>query len=251
MKSVVNIAFLHHSTGSIIFRGTTSKIVYKVFKIGDMSKWFSNYNRNNGTHYTIENITFPKKEKYGWNNYPFDYYNIWVKHEGKTPYMDEPTLEILTEKYDLIVFKHCYPISDITPDTLKPDVDSDEKRIENYKLQYIRLKEKIKSFPNTKFLLWTGPSLTKESTTEEKAINIKKFFNWVKEQWDEPGDNIFLWDFFELETEGGIYIKDEYSINAHNPHPTPQFGNKVVPLLCNRIVNIIENKGDITTLTGL
>ena len=50
--------------------------------------------------YFIEEKIFPKAEPYGWNNYPYDYYNIWVKNAGEQPFMEEPTLEILTKEYD-------------------------------------------------------------------------------------------------------------------------------------------------------
>lgn len=250
MNKEVKIAFLHHSTGGVIYKGNTSKIIYKLFKKGDVSKWFADYNKKNKTNYTIESIIFPKNEPYGWNNYPFDYYNIWVKNAGEVPYKDEPTLEFLTKQYDIIIFKHCYPVGDIAIDSVSSNIDSDIKTIENYKLQYEKLKEKLKTFPDTKFLLWTGPALTKATTNQDKAVKTMEFFKWVKEEWDEPGDNIFLWDFFQLETEGDIYLKDDYAVSPDNPHPNQKFAGKVAPLFCNRIINIIENKGDNTSLTG-
>ena len=37
----------------------------------------------------------------------------------------------------------------------------------------------------------------------------REFFQWVKNEWDTEGDNIFIWDFYELETEGGIYLTEK------------------------------------------
>ena len=34
-------------------------------------------------------MSFPKPNPYGWNNYPYDYYNIWVKNAGEELYMEE------------------------------------------------------------------------------------------------------------------------------------------------------------------
>jgi hypothetical protein len=250
MSKPINIAFLHHSTGGVVDRGNTSKIYYKLFEKGDVSKYFSKYNKENGTKYNYQSIIFPKKDKYGWNNYPFDYYNIWVKHAGETPYNDEPTLELLTQKYNIIIFKHCYPIGDIIFDKGQPDVDSDEKRIENYKEQYLELKRKLHTFPQTKFLVWTGAALVQSKTTPEKAQKVKEFFEWVKHDWDEPDDNIFIWDFFELETEGGLYFKNEYASAPGNSHPSVAFGGKVAPFFCKRIIDVIQGKADNTSLTG-
>ena len=58
---------------------------------------FEKYNKENNKNYLIKEMTFPKASPYGWHNYPYDYYNIWVKHAGNEPYMEEPTLEMLTK----------------------------------------------------------------------------------------------------------------------------------------------------------
>ena len=117
MSDQTNIVFLHHSTGNRIWRGSLSKIADKLGFNGDVSKWFDNYNKQNGKNYIISETNFPKESPYGWNNFPYDYYNIWVKNAGNKMYKDEPTLEILTAKYDVIIFKHCFPVSNIKSDT--------------------------------------------------------------------------------------------------------------------------------------
>jgi hypothetical protein len=252
----VKIVFLHHSTGQVVWVGSTptaslrNKLLVKISGRSDSSNWISAYNRAHNTSYEIGEITFPTGKNYPWANYPYDYYNIWVKHAGDVPYRDEPTLEILTAKYDVIVWKHCYPVGNILPDTGEPDVDSEEKRLENYKLQYMKLKDKMRSFPDKKFVVWTGAALVKTATSPEEAQRAKQFFDWVKSEWDEPGDNIFLWDFYQLETEGGAYLKEEYSTSQGDSHPRSDFGGRVAPLFAQRIVNVMEGRGDSTSLTG-
>ena len=112
------------------------------------------------------------------------------------------------------------------------------------------LKEKLNQFPDNKFLLWTGAANVESKTTEEYATRTRLFFDWVKNEWDMEGDNIFLWDFFELETEGGLYLVEKYARNSQDSHPSEKFGAMVAPLLCQRIVDIIETNGHKTTLTG-
>lgn len=248
------IILLHHSTGEVIWYGNTSsmKSIYlKLFRKESVTEhWFRKYNKENGTSYQISELKFPKKEPYGWNNYPYDYYNIWVKHAGENPYMEEPTLEMLTREYDVIIFKHCYPVSNMEEDTGKADIDSDKKTMENYVLQYNALKKKMHEFPETRFIVWTGAALVESWTTEENARRAREFFNWVRTEWDEQGDNIFLWDLYTLETEGGLYLKPEYARTPNNPHPHIRFAGKVNPLFCSRIVDVIENNGSNTMLTG-
>lgn len=242
MPEKTRIAFLHHSTGQNIWVGNTSKIAYKLFRKGDVEKWFAQYNRQYKTNYQIDSIFFPKATPYGWKNYPFDYYNIWVKNAGVKEFNQEPTLEILTRTYKIIIFKHCFPGSNILPDTGMPDVNSEEKKLENYKLQYLKLKEKLASFPDTKFIVWTGAALTKDNTSEDSAKRAQNFRNWVIHEWDRPDDNIFIWDFFDLETEGGLYIKPEYAMNPGNSHPNRYFSAKAAPQFCEKIIEVLEDR---------
>ena len=242
--------FLHHSTGTTVWRGTVSKISWKLFKEGNLQKWIKKYNKKNGANYSIEEMAFPKKAPYGWRNYPYDYYNIWVKNAGEKPYMEEPTLEMLTKEYGLIIWKHCYPVSDISEDIGSPDIEAEEHRLENYKLQYEALKEKMLEFPETKFLVWTGATHAEVNTTEEKAKRMKEFTNWVRNDWDKKGDNIFLWDFYELETEGGLYLKNENMLREGDSHPNRPFAESLIPMFGKRIVDVFTNKADESNITG-
>jgi len=242
-KEEYKVLFLHHSTGEVIFNAgkSTSIISRKFFKNRSfVHQWFNDYNSSNNTDYKIEEQYFPKNEPYGWSNYPYDYYNIWVKNAGDQPYKNEPTLEILTKKYNLIVFKHCYPVFDMMEDSNQPDIDSPVKSLENYKLQYLALKQKMHEFPNTKFLIWTGAARVESNTTKEQATRAKAFFDWVRNEWDTPNDNIFLWDFYELETEGTLFLKNEYANAPSNSHPGKSFAQKAAPLFCQRITEVIE-----------
>ena len=247
----MKIVFLHHSTGQAVWFGTTSKVMSKVLGKSAVKSWIDGYNKKNNTSHEIDEMTFPTTSQgYPWANYPYDYYNIWVKHAGDSPYQGEPTLEMLTKKYDVIVWKHCFPVGSILPDTGAANVDSAEKRLENYKVQYAALKEKMHSFPDTKFIVWTGAAPTIGSTSPMKALRARQFFDWVKSDWDEPGDNIFMWDFYQLETEGGIYLKMGYANGLRDPHPRPDFAGRVAPLLGQRIIDVVNGKGDSTSLTG-
>jgi len=250
MSESANILFLHHSTGRVILRGNSSRVLYKLGIKGGVDKLITRYNKKKGTDYRFSSQYFPKMEIYGWKNYPYDYYNIWVKNSGNKPFKDEPTLEILTKEYNVIVFKHCFPVSSVIEPNGIPDLDSEEKTIDNYKLQYNALKEKMKQFPETKFILWTGAALVKSATNDHDALRAKEFFDWVVNEWDEKGDNIFIWDFRKLETEGGLYLSDKFAIASNNSHPNKEFAAYVAPLFFQRIIDVIENRGDSSNITG-
>ena len=233
MPANARVIFLHHSTGGVIWGG-------------GVPGWIDSYNSAHGTSYSIAEQAFPEGE-YPWENYPYDYWNIWVSHAGTQAYMGQPTLQMLTPQYDVIVFKHCFPVSGIGPDTGSPDIASPEKTLENYKLQYGALKTALRAFPAKRFIVWTGAALRAEDTSPEQAARAQQFFAWVRTVWDEPGDNIFVWDFFDLETDGGMYLTPEHA--SGDSHPNDAFAAQVAPLFAQRVVDVIEGRGDSTDTT--
>jgi len=260
--SDMNILYLHHSTGGVIWQGEKPSIITRAARkispklaeaVGNKAKLpslFGEYNKVNNKNYLIREMTFPKASPYGWHNYPYDYYDIWVKHAGNEPYMEEPTLEMLTRQYQVILFKHCYPVSNIQADKDSADINSDYKSLANYMCQYAALRDKMHEFPDTKFIVWTGAAQVKSAVSEDQAIRAREFFTWVKDEWDLPGDNIHIWDLYSLETEGGLYFKEEYATSSNDSHPNSEFAGKAVQLVFNRIIDVIENNGTRTNLKG-
>lgn len=258
----VNIVFLHHSTGKVIWQGGNQNLISRIAaRVSDgladrldgkaaLPAMIEKHNKKQNVNYNINKIEFPKATPYGWNNYPFDYYNIWIKNAGEDCFNEEPTLENLTKNYQVIIFKHCYPVSNIQPDLDSADINSDIKTLSNYKLQYEALREKLHEFPDTKFILFTGAAQVQSKITEDEAKRAREFFTWVIEEWDLPDDNIHLWDLYKLETEGGLYFLENKAVSSKDSHPNASFAANVVKLLFDRLTDIIENNGKNTSLTG-
>jgi hypothetical protein len=239
------VLFLHHSTGMNVYMGKREFLshISKRFEHYSVPAMLQEYNEKHSVKYSIKEQTFPAGDPYPWNNYPYDYYNIWVKNAGDKAYMDEPTLEMLTPEYDVIVFKHCFPVSNILENDSVPDINSEKKTIANYKLQYEALKQKLHEFPETKFIVWTGASLTKEATTEENALRASEFFNWVVNVWGVEDDNIYVWDLRKLQTDdNGLYLSDSKAKNAWDSHLNSDFSELVAREFVNKIISVIEIK---------
>ena len=251
----MSIILLHHSTGGVIWDGDLSQVNPDVVRDNPRLKsqiplLFAQYNKETSKDYLIKEMSFPKAEPYGWNNYPFDYYNIWVKNSGDKAFMKESTLEILTDQYNVIIFKHCFPSSNIVADDIEADINSDIKSLQNFKLQYEALRDKLHEFPDNKFILFTGAVQVRQFLTEEEAYRAREFHDWVTQEWDQPEDNIFLWDLYELQTEDEMYFKDQYAVSPEDSHPNKTFAGGAANLLFNRIIDVIDNGGKTTTLTG-
>jgi hypothetical protein len=237
--SVVRIIYLHHSTGEIIWNGGVENQV-------------NAYNTAHATQYRITEMNYPGGDHgYPWDNYPYDYWNLWVRFTGANRDREELNLDDLVARYDVIVFKHCFPVSAVEPPDGNPNIASDARTIANYQLQYEALKTRMRQFPTKKFLLWTGAALRKLDTSRNEALRAKQVFDWVKTTWNEAGDNIFVWDFRALETAGseeGLYLNDAFA--GGDSHPTDAFAQTVAPFFVKRLVDIIEGRGDSGSITG-
>jgi len=255
----VRIAFLHHSTGEAVWKG-------------GLAPFIEAWNTRHGTDYRITEQNYPMakgnhprigallparvfnaifRDHYPWENNPYDYWNLWVAHRGQDRDRSEANLDDLARDYDVIVFKHCFPVSSVADDDGAPSASSRRRTLANYKLQYEALKARMRGFPRTTFIVWTGPALTESATRPGDAERAQRFAAWVKDTWDEKGDNIFVWDFRELETDGGLYLKPGRSVTAGDSHLSADFARKAAPLLGKRIVDVIEGRGDTSSLTGL
>jgi len=192
------ILFLHHSTGG------------NVYTQGHVADWFADYNTAHGTAYQFYQLNYPNTP-YPWANYPYDYWNLWINGACDSNDPDIECLNTLTQNHEVIIYKQCFPGADILPDTGSPDVSSNRKSLENYKLQYRALRNLMDSYPDTVFIVWTLVPLHRMATNPETAVRAKQFVDWVKNDFltedAQSHPNIFIFDFW------GIAAED-------NPNPT-------------------------------
>ncbi len=187
--------FLHHSTGG------------GVYNQGNVKGRINAYNQENGTNYQIADKAYPNSP-YPWHNYAYDYWNLWINGECNNSNPNIECLESMTERYEIVIFKHCFPGADVLPDIPNPSVSSEVKCLANYKLQYRALRDKMANFPNNKFVVWTlAPRhrLYAPAQSAARAARAREFVNWVKNEWltedGEDHSNIFIFDFFNIVAE--------------------------------------------------
>jgi len=78
--------------------------------------------------------------------------------------------------------------------------------------------------------------------SEDEAIRTKKFHDWIVNEWDSKGDNIFIWDFYSYETEGGLYLAEKNAVSPVNSHPNKEFSGRVASLFGQFIIDVIESR---------
>jgi hypothetical protein len=238
--------YLHHSTGGYVYGAN-----------GGYQSWtgieqaLADYNTAHATSYTISNENFPTGGySGGWSNYPFDFWYLWVD-PSRTTDLNERTLDWLCARYRVVAFKHCYPVCELDANGASPSVNSSTKTVANYQLQYAALKTKLRSYPDTRFIVWTGP--VEQGISDTVSQRMKDFTDWVKNTWDEAGDNIYVWDFYALEVEGsadGRTLNPDHAMNGGDDHPNQAFSQECAPLFVKRLTDVLEGRGDAGSLTG-
>ncbi len=236
------IMFLHHSTGE------------GVYWEGGVPDWIDDYNSTHGTSYQIFERNYPDTP-YPWENYPYDYWNLWVKGNCDSSNPDIECMNTLTQNYDVIIFKHCFPGAAIEPDSGNPDVTSSTKTLENYKLQYRALRDMMDSYPDNLFIVWTLTPLHRLDTSEDEASRAKQFVGWVKKEFlFEDGilhPNITVFDFWGIVAEDSLNpskgktncLKYEYE-GSHllsDSHPNYDANQAAGPQFAQTIVSAIES----------
>lgn len=250
-----SVIFLHHSTGG------------NVFYEGNVSGWFSTYNSAHSTNYQITERAYPN-DPYPWENYPYDYWNLWVNGACNSSNPNIACMDTLAATYNVVIFKHCFPGAGIEADSGNPSVASATKSLENYKLQYRALRTVMDGFPATKFIVWTLAPLHRLATDAATAARAKAFVDYVKNDWlTEDGHshpNIFVFDFWGYAAEANStpthglvntlrydYEGDHYGSDSH---PNTLANQTIGPLFAQFIINTIEEHGtpgDVNASNGL
>ncbi|HKI88369.1 MAG TPA: T9SS type A sorting domain-containing protein [Draconibacterium sp.] len=242
------VLFLHHSTGNNLFYG------------GNVAEYIQDYNTSHFTDYQITELSYPNTP-YPWENYPYDYWNLWVNQSCDNENQNIMCLDEMANNYDVIIWKHCFPGAAIQPDNDNPDVNSSVKTLANYKLQYRALLNLMSQYPDTKFIVWTLVPLHRNATSPEQAGRANEFVNWGKDSWLQDNgsshSNIYIFDFFSNAAEmnpnpeNGVQycLKYEYEgdHNGSDSHPNKLANETIGPVFSKFIIDVIEDNL-ITTL---
>ncbi|MBU0731361.1 hypothetical protein KKC88_00600 [Patescibacteria group bacterium] len=132
---------------------------------------------------------------------------------------------------DIIVFKSCYPSSNITSKAM----------LNEYKDYYRELYDVYRAHPNVLFVPMSTPPLPKNMTSYKKARRAKKFDKWLKNRYvtDYEGNNIRP---FRLHrqlsgTKNHYYLAKKYVADPYDGHPLPNSGIRVGNKLKKRLNN--------------
>ncbi|MBD3257949.1 hypothetical protein GF377_05915 [candidate division GN15 bacterium] len=131
------------------------------------------------------------------------------------------------EENEIIMFKSCYPNSDIVAEGEEPgDPNVPTATIANYKAVMGKLESIFAEHPNKTFIHVTTPPLAEERTTPENAARARVFNNWVVEnlvseyEKNTGQSNLLVFDLYGvLADEDTNCLRDAFKRRPNDSHP--------------------------------
>lgn len=127
---------------------------------------------------------------------------------------------------DIIMFKSCFPNSQIMGEGDPPGDPNDKTKLTwNYKVTMETLKSVFSRHPDKTFVFVTFPPLVPVATNPEEAQRARDFSNWVKGSFcaeytkDTGLNNFHIFDLFDILADSSNVLKAEYRISESDSHP--------------------------------
>lgn len=237
-----SVLFLHHSCGrNLVRQGAVRELLTRA----GVAFWDHDYNREGSA------LTDPQGQPAGcyWipdNNLWADgYAALFAMHGGPA---DSPFARI-TANHDVILFKSCYPASDIlADDDAKDRADPASKSLANYRRHYLAIRDTVDKMPNRTFVIVTQPPLHPRATTPENATRARAFAEWIgSDEYLGNRPNLFVFDFFDLLADPRTHVlREEYhnSPNRDDSHPNALANAICGPLFADFIANLVGRGRD-------
>lgn len=209
----VRIIFLHHSTGAnLIEQGG----VLEMFRGTNYDFNDHGYNgdglRTADGNFTGTNFDVPDD-----NTDPDGLAAIFSQ-----PYTDPPsnTFSHLMQ-YDVIIFKSCFPTSNIGSDG----------QLEEYKQYYYTIRNRIDQYPDKLFIPFTPPPQVPGASNREEALRARAFADWLTSpEFTEGHPNMRVFNFFDLLAGNDNFLKSGYRDSNDDAHPNYQANEDIAPI---------------------
>ncbi len=105
---------------------------------------------------------------------------------------------------EIILFKSCFPNSNLEGNPDDPPAPADGLTVGNAKYVYNEILKYFASHPEKLFVVITAPPLLPANTSLEAAANARAFNNWLVDDWlhenSYPYANVAVFDFYNVLT---------------------------------------------------
>lgn len=203
------MVFLHHSVGQGILN--EGGLRDSLLELGILVKG-ATYGDEIGQNTDIKDW-FPKFQQ--------DMSRILAFKAHPDQYYDDNTTN------DIVMFKSCYPNSDIAGQGEMPgNPVSPERTFANYRAVFEKIGQEVRQKPQRLFIYLTAPPLVSESTTGGNARRAVEFNRWLVNEYlpayeKETGlFNLVIFDLFSVLSDDDGYLKQSFRRAAQgDSHP--------------------------------
>lgn len=214
----LSMVWLHHSTGDSLLKGG----LLDALKKDGIAFYDINYEEAVVDGYVVGDHTdipdWPKTfntPKY------FDVVKSW-ELGGKKPH------------HDIVMFKSCYPNSDITSDAM----------LEEYEKHFNDLLPTFRANPDILFIGMSTPPLVAAKTTPEAGARARRWAQWVTTEYARDEKNVKVFDLFDAlavapDKPNANTLVPQFASGKTDSHPSPEGAQAVTRLFIpwfNRIV---------------
>ena len=258
----LNLLFIHHSCGATLMADQGKKS-------GEYCLWPAHPNGGGLRKLLQQNNYNVHEATYGSKIGQDTDFNHWhSKFRDQMPIILKTDLQDNLYQDDsvnnIIVFKSCYPNSNIISDgKATGNPDSSEKTLSNMKAAYISLLPYFNKHPETLFVVMTAPPIVKPwmNGYKEKLLNLigkgpkaigiraRIFNNWLKDT--ESGwlakykqKNVVVFDYYDILTGKGQSNWTKYpTLDGKNSHPNSEGNTKAATEFINFINRAVKYAG--------
>ena len=209
-----HIIFLHHSVGANLIqqegvRQSLTDLGYEFYDHG-----------YNGDGLTLADGT-PADRDFGVpddNTNPDGFADIYAQPLDDPP---DNTFSHLMQ-YDVIVFKSCYPVSNIQSDA----------QLAEYKSHYLSIRARMDQYPNKVFIVVTPPPEIPADSDPQGAARARDFADWLASgEYLDGHPNVFTFNFFDLVADPATnMLRADYGTDEFDAHPNELANQTVGPL---------------------
>ena len=239
--------FIHHSVGASLIRDGRLR---QILSEAGVDFWDHGYNDPN---VGLRDQTGAPAGNYGIpndNTTPYGYARMFTMD----PNGDNAWRRIL-DGHDIILFKSCFPVSNIRQDDPEKDRQNPGRRsLSNYKRHYRTIREATDRHPDKRFVIITPPPLHPDATDPVAAQRARAFADWLSStDFLEDRKHLFVFDLFDLLADPQTNtLRTEFHLdpNSRNSHPNPVAHLTVAPRLADFVINIIKKGSGANAPTG-
>jgi len=224
-----NVIFLHHSTGGLLIEqgGVRDK-----FSAAGFSFWDHGYD--------WEKLRGPDGVR---KKYSYSIPNDNTDPDGLAGTFAQPAYGLPWNafsgllQHEVIAFKSCFPVSNISSD----------QQLSGYKSYYLSMRNVMDRHPDKLFVVVTQPPLNPVETDAQAATRARAFANWLKsDEYLSGHSNVVTFDLFGYLAEDNPALPDYNMLRAAfregtDSHPNQIANQKIGPLFADFIISAAKS----------